>query len=284
LLSADLEILIRTALAEDIGSGDITTSCTVPPGAQGKGRIVAKEPLVLAGVDVAAQVFWAVNRELEVHIPLKDGSRANEGDTLLEVMGDLAAILMAERTALNFLQRLSGIATLTRAFVDKIGGTRARILDTRKTTPGYRLLEKAAVRVGGGYNHRFGLYDGVLIKDNHIVAAGSIHKAVQAALDSKAHALRVEVEVETLDQLTEAIAAGAHVVMLDNMDLHTMAEAVRRAKGKVPLEASGGITLENVGEIAATGVDLISIGALTHSARAVDMSMEIEPTQKAHIL
>jgi nicotinate-nucleotide pyrophosphorylase (carboxylating) len=278
LLSAELEILIRTALEEDIGSGDITTSCTVPPGVQGEGRIVAKEPLVLAGIDVARQVFWAVNRELKVHIPLKDGSRANEGDTLLEVTGDLAAILAAERTALNFLQRLSGIATLTNAFVDKVKGTRARILDTRKTTPGYRLLEKAAVRVGGGYNHRFGLYDGVLIKDNHIVAAGSIRKALQAALDSSSHTFRVEVEVETLEQLDEAIAAGAHVVMLDNMDLQTMAAAVRRTKGKITLEASGGITLENVGEIAATGVDLISVGALTHSARAVDMSMEIKPT------
>ncbi|MCG6983086.1 MAG: carboxylating nicotinate-nucleotide diphosphorylase [Deltaproteobacteria bacterium] len=277
MLSAELEILIRTALEEDIGSGDITTSCTVSPGAQGEGRIVAKEPLVLAGIDVARQVFWAVNRELQVHIPLKDGSRANEGDTLLEVTGDLAAILAAERTALNFLQRLSGIATLTNAFVDKVKGTRARILDTRKTTPGYRLLEKAAVRLGGGYNHRFGLYDGVLIKDNHIVAAGSIRKALQAALDSSSHTFRVEVEVETLEQLDEAIAAGAHVVMLDNMDLHTMAAAVRRTKGKIPLEASGGITLENVGEIAATGVDLISVGALTHSARAVDMSMEIQP-------
>jgi nicotinate-nucleotide pyrophosphorylase (carboxylating) len=271
-------MLIRTALEEDIGSGDVTTSCTVPPGAQGKGRIIAKEPLVLAGIDVAQQVFWAVNSELQVHLPLKDGCRAHEGDSLLQVVGELAAILTAERTALNFLQRLSGIATLTRAFVNKIEGTRARILDTRKTTPGYRLLEKAAVRVGGGYNHRFGLYDGVLIKDNHIAAAGSIQKAVQAALNSRAHTLRVEVEVETLDQLAEAIAAGAHVVMLDNMDLQTMAEAVRRTKGRIPLEASGGITLENVGKIAATGVDLISIGALTHSARAVDMSMEIEPS------
>lgn len=276
-MSNDLEILIRTALEEDIGSGDVTTSCTVEPGAQGKGRIVAKEPLVLAGIDVARQVFWAVDSELKVHLPLKDGHRAIEGDLLLEVAGDLAAMLIAERTALNFLQRLSGIATLTRAFVDKVGGARARILDTRKTTPGYRLLEKAAVRVGGGYNHRFGLYDGVIIKDNHIAAAGSIQKAVRAALDSKSHTLRVEVEVETLDQLAEAIAAGAHAVMLDNMDLETMAEAVRRTKGKIPLEASGGITLANVGEIAATGVDLISVGALTHSARAVDMSMEIEP-------
>lgn len=277
MLTADLERLIRIALEEDIGSGDITTSLTVSPGVQGKGRIIAKEPLVLAGIQVARQVFWAVNSELQVHLPLRDGSRADDGDRLLEVAGDLAAVLTAERTALNFLQRLSGVATLTRAFVDKIEGTGARILDTRKTTPGHRLLEKAAVRFGGGYNHRFGLYDGVLIKDNHIVAAGSIQKAVKAVLNSGADTSRVEVEVETLDQLAEAIAAGAQVVMLDNMDLQTMAEAVRQTRGKVPLEASGGITLENVREIAATGVDLISIGALTHSARAVDMNMEIEP-------
>jgi nicotinate-nucleotide pyrophosphorylase (carboxylating) len=278
LLSAELETLIRRALDEDIGSGDITTSCTVLPGAVGEGRIIAKEPLVLAGIDVTRQVFWAVDRKLKVNLPLKDGGRANEGDTVLGVTGDLAAILTAERTALNFLQRLSGIATLTRAFVDKVTDSRARILDTRKTTPGYRFLEKAAVRVGGGYNHRFGLYDGVLIKDNHIVAAGSISAAVKSAQQSRSHTLRVEVEVETLDQLAEAIAAGAGAALLDNMDLETMAEAVRRTGGQITLEASGGITLDNVREVAATGVDLISVGALTHSARAVDMSMEIEPT------
>ena len=277
MLSRELETLIDTALEEDIGSGDLTTSCTVPPGAKGKGLIVAKEQLVVAGIDVARQVFWSVESKLKVKLLLKDGGRTNEGDTVLEVTGDLAAILMAERTALNFLQRLSGIATLTRAFVDKVAGTRARILDTRKTTPGYRFLEKAAVRVGGGYNHRFGLYDGVLIKDNHIAAAGSIREAVKAAVESRAHTLRVEVEVESLDQLAEAIAAGADVVMLDNMDLETITEAVRLTKGKIPLEASGGITLDNVREVAATGVDLISIGALTHSVRAVDMSMEIQP-------
>ena len=278
MLSAELETLIRIALEEDIGSGDITTSCTVPPGAVGKGMIVAKEPLVLAGVDVARQVFLLVEGKLKIDLPLKDGSRAYEGDTVLEVKGDLTAMLMAERTALNFLQRLSGIATLTRAFVDKVEGTRTRILDTRKTTPGYRFLEKAAVRVGGGYNHRFGLHDGVLIKDNHIAAAGSIREAVKAAVESRTHTLRVQVEVETLEQLAEAIAAGADVVMLDNMDLETMAEAVRQTKGKVPLEASGGITLDNVRDVASTGVNLISIGALTHSVRAVDMSMEIQPT------
>ncbi len=279
MLAAELETLIRRALDEDIGSGDITTSCTVPPGAVGRGRIVAKEPLVLAGGTVAQQVFLAVDRLLEVNLPLKDGSSAMVGDTLLEVAGELPSILTAERTALNFLQRLSGIATLTRAFVDKVVGGSVRILDTRKTTPGYRFLEKAAVRAGGGYNHRFGLYDGVLIKDNHIAAAGSIGQAVTAARTSKSHALRIEVEVETLDQLAEAIAAGADAALLDNMDLETMAEAVRRTGGQIPLEASGRITLDNVKEVAATGVDLISVGALTHSARAVDMSMEIEPTK-----
>ena len=277
MLSDEVETLISRALAEDIGSGDISTSCTVKPNAEGRGRIVAREPLVLAGIDIARQVFLKVDSGLAITLAQSDGSRAMEGDKLLEIIGDLAAMLMAERTALNFLQRLSGIATLTRAFVDKVVGTSARILDTRKTTPGYRLFEKAAVRAGGGYNQRFGLYDGIIIKDNHIAAAGSIQQAVGAARASNRHSLRVEVEVETLDQLAEAIAAGADAIMLDNMDLKTMAEAVRRTGGKVPLEASGGITLDNVREVAATGVDLISVGALTHSARAVDMSMEIEP-------
>ena len=277
MLSDEVETLISRALAEDIGSGDITTACTVSPGAEGRGRIVAREPLVLAGSTVARQVFLTVEPSLDVTLPLQDGNQAMVGEALLRVTGNLAAMLTAERTALNFLQRLSGIATITRAFVDKVAGTPARILDTRKTTPGYRLLEKAAVRAGGGYNHRFGLYDGVLIKDNHIAAAGSIQQALKAARTCKPKSLRVEVEVETLDQLAEAIAAGADTIMLDNMDLATMAEAVRRTGGKVPLEASGGITLDNVREVAATGVDLISVGALTHSARAVDMSMEIEP-------
>ena len=279
MLSDELETLISKALAEDIGNGDITTSCTVAPGTSGKGCIIAKEPLVLAGIDIARQVFLTVDSGLEITLSQSDGSRAMEGDKLLEIAGDLAAMLMAERTALNFLQRLSGIATLTRAFVDEVVGTSVHILDTRKTTPGYRSLEKAAVRAGGGYNHRFGLYDGILIKDNHIAAAGSIQQAVEAAKASMRHSLRVEVEVETLDQLAEAIAAGADAIMLDNMDLETMAEAVRLTSGKVILEASGGVTLDNVRDVAGTGVDLISVGALTHSARAVDMSMEIEPTE-----
>ena len=184
-------------------------------------------------------------------------------------------MLMAERTALNFLQRLSGIATLTRAFVDKVVGTSAYILDTRKTTPGYRLFEKAAVRAGGGYNHRFGLYDGILIKDNHIAAAGSIQQAVGAAKASNRHSLRVQVEVETLDQLAEAIAAGADAVMLDNMDLNQIKAAVDLVSGRAQLEVSGGVTRDQLGALAATGIDLISSGALTHSACAVDLSMKI---------
>lgn len=278
MFSADLETIIRTALEEDIGSGDITTSSTVTSSASGVGRIVAKESLILAGIDIARQVFLAVNRQLEVTPRLSDGNRAMDGTPLLEVRGDLSSMLMAERTALNFLQRLSGIATLTRAFVDKVVGTSVRILDTRKTTPGFRSLEKAAVLAGGGHNHRFGLYDGILIKDNHIAAAGSIQQAVEAAKANNPHSLKVEVEVETLLQLGDAIAAGADAVMLDNMDTETMVKAVRLTSGRVVLEASGGITLDNVREVASTGVDMISIGALTHSARAVDMSMEIEPT------
>lgn len=272
----DLEFLIHRALAEDIGSGDVTTSCTVPPGTVGKACIVAKEPLVLAGVFVASHVFRTVDSDIQVAFPLQDGTRALPGGSLLEISGDLAAILMAERTSLNFLQRLSGIATLTRAFVDRVTGTSVRILDTRKTTPGFRVLEKAAVRAGGGYNHRFGLYDGVLIKDNHIAAAGGVRQAVMAVRAGQSHHLKIEIEVETLDQLAEAIDAGTDAALLDNMDLHTMAEAVSLAGGRVLLEASGGITLDNVKEVAATGVDLISVGALTHSAPAVDMSMEIK--------
>lgn len=276
MFNNELATLIGSALDEDIGSGDITTACTVPQTAVGKGFIVAKEPLVLAGITVAKRVFLTVNSDLEVALLLEDGSRAMPGERLLEVTGNLAAILMAERTALNFLQRLSGIATLTRSFVDKVANTSVRILDTRKTTPGWRFLEKAAVKAGGGYNHRFGLYDGILIKDNHIVAAGGIRQAVMAVRACQTSRLKVQVEVETLDQLAEAISAGSDAVLLDNMDIDTMAEAVQRAGGKILLEASGGITLENVRQVADTGVDLISAGALTHSARAVDMSMEIE--------
>ena len=277
MIDFQVETLIRHALSEDIGSGDVTTQAVIPEETRGSARIIAKEPLVVAGTQVAQRVFLLVDPSLKVRIPQQDGSHARPGDVLLEVSGGVSAMLMAERTAVNFLQRLSGIATLTRAFVDRVAGTSARIADTRKTTPGWRLLEKAAVRAGGGCNHRFGLYDGVLIKDNHIAAVGGVGPAVAAIRRKIPHTLKIEVEVETLDQLDEAIAVGADAVLLDNMAPSVMVEAVRRAGGRLTLEASGGISLDNVKEVAETGVDLISVGALTHSARAVDISMEIEP-------
>jgi nicotinate-nucleotide pyrophosphorylase (carboxylating) len=277
MIDLQVETLIRHALAEDIGSGDVTTRAVIPVEAKGGARIIAKEPFIVAGCDVARRVFSLVDGCLEVAIGVPDGCPARTGHLLMEVSGSLATMLTAERTAVNFLQRLSGIATLTHAFVKRIAGTSSRIVDTRKTTPGWRVLEKAAVRAGGGFNHRFGLYDGVLIKDNHIAAVGGVRQAVSAVRRKVPHTLKIEVEVETLEQLEEAIAAGADGVLLDNMEPSMMAEAVRRAGKRVLLEASGGVTLENVREIAATGVDLISVGALTHSARAVDISMEIEP-------
>ena len=279
MIDFQVEALIRYALAEDIGSGDVTTQAVIPEETRGSARIIAKEPLVVAGTQVAQRVFLLVDPSLRVELHRQDGSHTRPGEVILEVSGGVSTMLMAERTALNFLQRLSGIATLTRAFVDRVAGTSARIVDTRKTTPGWRRLEKAAVRAGGGCNHRFGLYDGVLIKDNHIAAVGGVGPAMAAIRWKIPHTLKIEVEVETLDQLAEAIAVGADTVLLDNMAPAVMAEAVRRAGGRLTLEASGGISLDNVKEVAETGVDLISVGALTHSARAVDISMEIEPVK-----
>jgi len=279
MIDFQIETLIRHALAEDIGSGDVTTQAVIPEETRGSARIIAKEPLVVAGTQVAQRVFLLVDPSLRVELHRQDGSHTRPGEVILEVSGGVSTMLMAERTALNFLQRLSGIATLTRAFVDRVAGTSARIVDTRKTTPGWRRLEKAAVRAGGGCNHRFGLYDGVLIKDNHIAAVGGVGPAMAAIRWKIPHTLKIEVEVETLDQLAEAIAVGADTVLLDNMAPAVMAEAVRRAGGRLTLEASGGISLDNVKEVAETGVDLISVGALTHSARAVDISMEIEPVK-----
>ncbi|HVO83190.1 MAG TPA: carboxylating nicotinate-nucleotide diphosphorylase [Syntrophobacteria bacterium] len=280
MIDFQVETLIRYALAEDIGSGDVTTHAIIPEEARGSARIFAKEPLVVAGTQVAQRVFLLVDPSLKVGILLQDGNHARSGDVLVEVSGSVSAMLVAERTALNFLQRLSGIATLTRAFVERVVGTSARIVDTRKTTPGWRVLEKAAVRAGGGCNHRFGLYDGVLIKDNHIAAVGGVGPAVAAIRQQIPHTLKIEVEVETLDQLDEAMAVGVDAALLDNMAPAAMVEAVRRAGGRLALEASGGINLNNVREVAETGVDLISVGALTHSARAVDISMEIEPVKR----
>jgi nicotinate-nucleotide pyrophosphorylase (carboxylating) len=277
---AALDALVRLALEEDVGPGDATTSATVPADAAGGAVIVAKEALVVAGLAAAGAVFTACDRDLVVDTRGGDGRRAVEGETVLSVSGRLAPLLTAERTALNFLGRLSGIATLTARFVDAVQGTGARILDTRKTTPGWRILEKEAVRAGGGSNHRVGLYDFVLIKDNHIAAAGGITAAVGRVRDSAASDLPMEVEVTSLEELTEALGLDVERILLDNMAPETLAEAVRRTHAlgerRPELEASGNVTLATVRRIAETGVDWISVGAVTHSARAADLSLRVE--------
>jgi nicotinate-nucleotide pyrophosphorylase (carboxylating) len=231
---------------------------------------------VLAGIQVAARVFHLLDPQTIFTPRFQDGDSPVKGDVLAEITGDATFLLQGERVALNLLQRMSGIATLTARYTEAVQGTKARIVDTRKTTPGLRQLEKYAVRVGGGRNHRTGLYDGVLIKENHISAAGGITVAVERARAFIPHTLRIEVETETIDQVAEALNAGADIIMLDNMDLETMRRAVALVAGKALLEASGGVNLATVGEIAATGVDIISVGALTHSARAMDISMLLE--------
>lgn len=276
-MTGSVQELVARALAEDIGSGDVTSELTIPVHLRARGVFLAKQAGVLSGLDVAAECFRQVDPTVEFRAHLDEGAAFAAGDHLAEVIGPARSLLAAERVSLNFLQRLCGTATLTREFVSRIAGTRARIVDTRKTTPGVRQLEKRAVRAGGGYNHRFALYDGVLLKDNHIAVAGGITAAVEAARAAAPHLLKIEVEVTSMPQLTEALAAGADVAMLDNMTVEQMEEAVAFAVGRVQLEASGGIHLDNVAAVAGTGVDLISIGALTHSAPAVDISLEIEP-------
>jgi nicotinate-nucleotide pyrophosphorylase (carboxylating) len=273
-----LEQLIELGLEEDLGNGDVTTAAVVDPEAPGVGRIVSREPLVVSGVAIAAEVFRRVDPELRVSILKPDGSAVMPGATLMRLEGRYASILTGERLALNFLGRLSGVATNTRRFVDAIAGLKARIVDTRKTTPGFRALEKAAVRHGGGHNHRFNLSDGVLIKDNHLVAAGGVRAAVERARKNAAHHLvRIEVEVDTLEQLREALDCGVEVVLLDNMSLEQLREAVRMTGGRALLEASGGVRLDTVRGIAETGVDLISAGSLVHGARWVDVALDLEP-------
>ncbi len=272
--------LLDQALAEDVGDGDRTTLWTVPPEARGRGRILARARGVICGLPVAAEVFRRVEPRLAFRPRVEEGAEVAPGQTVAEVEGPLSGILTGERVALNFLQRLSGIATLTRRFVEAVSGTKAVILDTRKTTPGWRLLEKYAVRVGGGQNHRMGLYDMVLIKENHIAAAGSLRAAVERVRARNREGLPVEVEVRTLEELEEALALGVRRILLDNMDLETLQEAVERTGGRARLEASGGVTLETVRAVAETGVDFISVGALTHSAPALDLSLLIEAEGK----
>lgn len=269
----EIERIIRTALQEDIGAGDLTTEATIAPDKQGEARLVAKESFVLAGLEVGQQVFAAVNPHINFTTRRMDGERLDAGDELARVAGPAAGLLQAERVALNLLQRMSGIATLTAQFVTAVAGTRAQIVDTRKTTPGLRILEKYAVRVGGGRNHRYALYDGVLIKENHIAAAGGIHAAVKRARRRLSHIHKIEIETRNLDEVQEALDAGADIILLDNMDNDSLRAAVEQVAGRALTEASGGVDLERVQGIAQTGVDLISVGALTHSYRAVDISM-----------
>lgn len=264
--------LIRAALREDVGTGDITSSLTVPASRRSKALLVSRAPGVLCGTDVFAQVFRAVSRRVTVKPVRRDGDRYRAGEILARLSGPTRAILTGERTALNFLQHLSGIATHTRRYVDAVRGTRARILDTRKTLPGWRELEKRAVACGGGTNHRMGLHDMVLVKDNHIAAAGSVRAALEAC---RGAGVPVAVEVEDLAALREALDAGATRVLLDNMTLHQLKRAVLMAKGRAKLEASGGITLRRARAVAATGVDYISVGAITHSAPAADIALDL---------
>jgi nicotinate-nucleotide pyrophosphorylase (carboxylating) len=271
-----IQHLIEIALKEDIGSGDITTDHLVDPDLDGKGIIIAKEPFVLAGLDVAGQVFKSLDAEVRVVPEHIDGNLVKEGEIIATVEGKLRALLSGERTALNFLQRLSGIATCVRSYVDELKNKRVRLVDTRKTTPGWRVLEKYAVRVGGAHNHRMGLYDGILIKDNHHAVCGGIQKAVDRIRVRAHHLVKIEVEVSTPDQVKDALNAGADVIMLDNMSREQIKAAATLIDGRAVVEVSGNVTKNLLESLADTGVNIISVGALTHSARCVDMSMRIQ--------
>jgi len=280
LLSPHLDRLIDLALEEDLGPGDVTTQALIPPELQGEAEIRAKETLVVAGLPVAARVFHKLDEELVFAAELDDGQEAAPGQVLARLTGSVAAILTGERVALNFLQHLSGIATFTRSMVAQVTGSAAALEDTRKTTPGWRVLEKYAVRLGGARNHRLGLYDGVLIKNNHLAAVGSISAAVRQARERAHHLLQIEVEVTDLNGLTEALDAGADLILLDNMDDVTLRRAVELARGRAKLEASGSMTRERLPQAAATGVNFISMGKLTHSAPAVDIHLRLVRTWK----
>jgi nicotinate-nucleotide pyrophosphorylase (carboxylating) len=275
MLTPAVEALIALALEEDLGRGDVTSEAIFAAGDLSSGQIVAKEPLTVAGIALAAAVFVRVDRETRFIARAEDGQRLDPGAIVAVVEGRTQALLSAERTALNFLQRLSGVATLTRRFVDAVAGTRAMICDTRKTAPGWRALDKAAVRAGGGANHRADLASGVLIKDNHVAACGGVKAAVERARARAPHSLRIEVEVTELGQIEDALGAGADVVLLDNFTPAMVKQAVAQISGRALIEVSGGINLETVRAFAEAGPDRISVGALTHSARAVDLSLEL---------
>lgn len=273
-----IDAAVASALAEDLGlAGDITSEATITAAAKASGVIATRRPGVIAGVELAEAAFKALDREARVEVLITDGGRVKAGDTITRISGNARAMLGGERVALNFLGHLSGIATLTRAYVDRIAGTRARIIDTRKTTPGLRAFEKHAVRAGGGLNHRFGLFDAILVKDNHIAAAGGVGKALASIRKRVGHMVKIEVEVTCLDELDEALAHGPDAVLLDNMQVPMLEAAVAKVAGRAVTEASGGVNLDTVREIAATGVDLISIGALTHSAPNLDVAFDFDP-------
>lgn len=274
----DLDDLITAALREDLGTaGDLTSEACIPAGAMARGNVVARSAGTIAGLDVVRHVFHRLDDGIDVRPRVSDGDRVEAGEILAVVSGPTRAILTAERTALNLLGRLSGIATATATLVAAVAGTGARIADTRKTTPGLRGLEKHAVRMGGGTNHRFGLHDAVMIKDNHLVAAGGIRPAVEAVRARVGHTVTVEVEVDTLDQLAELLDVGADIVLLDNMDPATLREAVAMVGGRMVTEASGGLTGETVRAVAESGVDVISVGWITHSAPALDVALDLLP-------
>jgi len=271
-----LDELIRTALREDIGTGDITTLATIPADKEIRGLFLAKESGVICGLPVVERVFAHMDPEIRLQCGKKDGESVSRGEFFAEVSGPARGILTGERVALNFLQRLSGIATRTRSCVEAVKGTGVKITDTRKTTPGLRVLEKYAVQMGGGSNHRMGLSDGILIKDNHIMAAGGIAAAVEAARKLAPHTLKIEVEVESIPMIEEALSCGADIIMLDNMALEEMAQAVRLIGGRALVEASGNMGDRDLRAVAETGVDFISIGALTHSVKALDISLRFQ--------
>lgn len=272
--SINIDDIIRTALKEDMPAGDITTESIIPPGSVSRAQLVAKQTGIVAGVQVAARVFKLLDGDVEFSAVRGDGSRVLEGDIIAELSGNTVNLLKGERTALNFLQHLSGIATATHNLCIKVEGTNAVIADTRKTTPGLRYLEKYAVRTGGGRNHRYSLSDAVMIKDNHITACGGIRKAVEAARKAAPHTASIEVEASDLEQVRQALEAGADIIMLDNMSIEDMKQAAGISAGKAMLEASGNISEDNVRQVALTGVDIISSGSITHSAGALDISMK----------
>lgn len=267
--------IIKNALAEDIGTGDITTAATVRAGKKGRAKAIAKDSFIVAGIDIFEATFKILDRNIKVTKWIQDGGAAKKGDVIADISGSLAGILMAERVALNLFQRMCGIATLTAKYVQAVRNNQAKILDTRKTVPGLRILDKMAVRLGGGRNHRIGLYDGILIKDNHIEAAGGITAAVKAQRKSLSGKMKIEVETTNLKEVREALSCGVDIIMLDNMSVPAMRKAVDNVAGRALLEASGNVSLRNVAEIAATGVDFISVGELTHSVRAADISLKI---------